>query len=179
MVERHQQANGLALLLAIVMLGVLAPVARSILHVAREIDLVDEIVIDNPFAPGELKPVPIKGEPGEESISFSISRRSGIESDPAVSGEIRFDPSVSVACADNVVAAQIVVFTRQESADVTRGDSEVAQHDGHGGGEIFAVSGAAREEKIGQRIVRLGAAKIERVSVMRFQIALDICGAII
>src|SRR5580700_3076462 len=104
MVERHQQADGLALFFAVVMLGVIAPIARCALEVAREINLVAEIVIDDPLAPGELKPVPIQGEPREESISLSISRRSGIESDPAIRGEIRFDPSVSIARADNVVA---------------------------------------------------------------------------
>src|ERR1700722_3615885 len=149
MVERHQQANGLALFFAIVMLGVIAPIARSTLQVASEINLVAEIVIDDPLAPGELKPVPIQGEPRENSISFSISRRSGIESDPAIRGEIGFDPGVSIAGADNVVAAEVVVLTGQKSADVTRGDTQIAQHNGHGGGEIFAVSGAAGEKEIG------------------------------
>src|SRR3984957_17083713 len=128
------------------MLGVIAPIARGVLEVAREINLVREIVIDDPLAPGELKPVPIQGEPREEATSFSISRRSGIESDPAIRGKIGFDPGVGVAGADNVIAAEVVVFSGQKSADVTRGNSEAAQHDGHGGGEIFAVSGAAGEK---------------------------------
>src|SRR5580692_5554348 len=139
----------------------------------------DEIVIDDPFAPGKLKPVPIEGEPREKCVSFSISRRSGIESDPAVTGEIGFDPSVSVAGADDVVAAEVVVFTRQKSADVTRRDSQIAQHDGHGGGKIFAMSGAAGEKEIGERIVGLGAGEVERVGVMGFQIALNIRSAIV
>src|SRR3984885_3600380 len=149
MIERHQQANGLALFFAIVMLGVIAPIARCALEVASKINLMAEIVIDDPLAPGELKPVPIQGEPRENSIAFSISRRSGIESDPAVLREIGFDPGVSVAGANNVVPAEVVVFTGQKSADVTPTHAPIAQHDGHGGVEIFAVSGAAGEKKIG------------------------------
>src|SRR5271155_1142967 len=118
MVERHQQADGLALFFAIVMLRAIAPIARGVLEVAREINLVREIVIDDPLAPGELKPVPIQGEPREKSTSFSISRRSGIESDPAIPGEVGFDPGVGVAGANDVVAAEVVVFTGQKSADV-------------------------------------------------------------
>src|ERR1700730_11842636 len=98
----------------------------------------NEIVIDDPLARGDRNPAQIQGQPREESVSLSISRRSGIESDPAVSREIGSHPGVRMAGADNVVAAEVVVFTRQKSANVTRGDSQVAQHNGHGGGEIFA-----------------------------------------
>src|SRR6202034_2885924 len=114
-VERHQQADGLALFFAIVMLGVVAPVTRGILHVAREIQLVDEIVIDDPFAPGVLNPAPKEAEPREESVSLSISGRSGIESDPAVTGKVGFDPGVCVAGANDVIAAEVVVLTGQKS----------------------------------------------------------------
>ncbi len=143
------------------------------------VNLVREIVIDDPFAPGELEPVPIQREPREKAACVSISRRSGIERDPAIAGEIDLDPGVRVALADDVVAGEVVVFAGQKSGDVTRGNPHGAQHHRHRRGEIFAVAGAAHEKKIGERIVGPGAAQIERVGVMRFQVALDVRGSVV
>ena len=84
-----------------------------------------------------------------------------------------------VAGADDPVAANVVVFAGKKSADVARGNSQIAQHHRHGRGKIFAMSGAACEKEISERIGGTRAGEIQRVAVMRFQIQLDLGGLVV
>src|SRR5713226_735125 len=83
-----------------------------------------------------------------------------------------------VAGADDVVFADVVVFARQKSIDVARGNAERAEHHGHRCGKIFAVSGAALEEEVRKRILSRCAGKIEGVAVASPQIRFD-CGSLV
>ncbi len=163
----------------VVLARALAPIARSFLHALRQSDLVAEVVVDDPFAPGVLKPIPVHAHALEQAAALLVSGRRGIESDPAVAGKKYFHPHVRVAGADDPVAADVVVLAGKKSADVARGNAQIAQHHGHGGGKIFAVAGAASEKKIGERIGGTRAGEVQRVAVMRFQIQLDFRGFVV
>src|SRR5258708_17648785 len=83
-----------------------------------------------------------------------------------------------VAGADDVVFADVVVFARQKSIDVTRGNAERAEHHGHRRRKILAVSGAALEEEVRKRILSRRTGKIEGIAVASLQIRFD-CGSFV
>src|SRR5579862_503078 len=126
-----------------------------------------KIVVDYPLAPVELKPVPIEAYTGEKPALIFIARRCGIKRQPSVSRKIDFHPAVCIAFPDDVIAAEVVVLTRQEAGDVTRRDSDGTEHHSHRRGKVFAVAGAANKQKIGEWVGAMRAGKIERVGVVR------------
>ena len=179
LIQDEKQLHRLALLLVIVRACAIAPIVRRLLQIFRQRNLVREIVIDDPFAPCKLEPVPVKPEARKESVVGPISRRSGIKSDPAVARKINFHPGVRVAFAHDVVAADVVEFAGKESAHVPRGNAERTQHHRHRRGEILAMSRAANEEEIGERVCLPRAAQIQCVGVARLQVPLDIRGLVV
>ena len=86
---------------------------------------------------------------------------------------------MSVAGAHDVVAAHVVIFAGQEAVHVTRGDAQRAHHDGHGGGEVFAMAGALLEKEVGQGIGGRSAAEVQRVAVIVAKIAFHGAGLVI
>ena len=78
-----------------------------------------------------------------------------------------------VAGAHDEIAGDVVVFAGLESVDVTRRDVQRAQHDRHGRGEIFAMARALLEQEVGQRVGLRRPAEVQRVAVVRAQIALN------
>ena len=78
-----------------------------------------------------------------------------------------------VAGAHDKIARDVVVFAGLKSVDVTRRDVQRSEHDRHGGGEIFAMSRALLEQEVGQRIGLRRPAEVQRVAVVRAQIALN------
>src|SRR5690348_15977974 len=109
-----------------------------------------KVIVDDPLAPSELKPVPIKTNAGEKPIAIFTARRRWVECHPAVGGEVDFDPAVRIALPDDVLAAEIIVLTWQKAGDVARRDSDGTKHYRHGGSEVFAVASAADKQKIGE-----------------------------
>ena len=132
-----------------------------------------EIVVDDPFAPLQLEPIPVVPEAREESRRLLIRRRRGIERQPAVRREIGLHPAVRVAGAHDQVAADVVVFAGQKSVDVARWNAHGPKHHGHRCGEIFAMSGALLEQKICQWVGLRRSGQVKRIPVMRSQISLD------
>src|SRR5258706_441376 len=130
-----------------------APISRVPLQVLRQGYLVGEVVADYPFTPGDLHPVGILPQAGQEAgLVFRGSRR-WIKYLPFIGRKIDFHPTMRVARANDVVAAQVVVFAREEAIDFTRRNSERAQHDGHCRSKVFAVARASLEKKMSERIV--------------------------
>src|SRR5262249_36530855 len=78
-----------------------------------------------------------------------------------------------VAAADDVGIRDVVVFAKQKAVDVARGDSERADHHGHGRGEVRAVAGAAAEQKVGERVFRWRVRLRERVTEAAAQVHLN------
>ena len=157
--------------------GAVVPVARGIAGVSAKGQLMREVIVDHPLVPTQLKPIPIKAEPAEEAALF-IRRGSRVEGHPAVAGKVNFYPRVGVTAADDVVAADVVVFARQKSGGVARGNADGAKHDGHRRGEILAMSSAASEKEICERIFTRGS-EIQRIGVVRNQVALNIGGFVV
>src|SRR5579872_203324 len=104
-----------------------------------------EIIVDNPLVPLQLEPVPIARELGERSRRDFLSGRRGIKRQPAKCREENFYPAMRIAGAHDKISAYIVIFSREESVDDSRGDALRPQHHGHGGSEVFAVSRALVE----------------------------------
>ena len=59
--------------------GAVAPIARRSLDVLPQRDLVREVVVDDPFAPGELKPIPIHA-PGAANRPRACASPGGVGS---------------------------------------------------------------------------------------------------
>ena len=78
-----------------------------------------------------------------------------------------------VAGAHDKIARDIVVFAGLKSVDVTRRDVQRSQHDRHGRGEIFAMPRALLEQEVGKRIGLRRSAEVQRIAVVRAQIALN------
>src|SRR5258708_8875583 len=115
--------------------------------------LVGEVVADYPFAPSDVDRVGIVAQPGQKGGLVFRSRRGGIKYLPFIAGKIDFHPAMRVARANDVISAQVVVFTREEAIDFTRRNSERAQHDSHCRSKVFAVARAGLEKKMSERIV--------------------------
>src|SRR5215469_5275964 len=73
------------------------PIRRDLSYISGQIDLMREIVVDDPFVPAELKPVEIHFHTGQKSGSWLIGRRRRVESQPARTRKISFDPAMCVA----------------------------------------------------------------------------------
>src|SRR5215471_4889837 len=93
----------------------LGPGVREPLEVVRQRHLVREIVIDHPFAPGELEPIPIERQSAEQPQGSRVRGRSGVEGDPTNVREIDFDPTMRVARTYDEVLAEFVVLAGQEA----------------------------------------------------------------
>ena len=108
-----------------------------------------------------------------------VTRRRGIEGNPAIAREKNFHPRMRVAGAHDPVAAYVVVFSGQKSAHVARGNANRPQHHGHGRRKKFAMSGAPGEKKIGQRVIGLRAVQVQGVLKVALQVQLDRHGFVI
>src|SRR6266446_9410007 len=108
-----------------------------------------EIVTDYPFAPGDRHPVRIFSQARENAGLRFRSRWRGVKCLPIHAWKINLYPTVRVTCADNVIAAQFVVFARQEANDFARRDAECSQHDDHRRRKVFAMAGAGLEKTMG------------------------------
>src|SRR3982074_1402038 len=123
-----------------------------------------EIVADYPLAPGDLHPVGIFSKARQEAaLAFRTCRR-GIECLPVHARKVDFHPAMRVACANDVISAQFVVFARQETVHFARRNTEGAQHDSHCRSEVFAVARASLEQKMSKRIVSGSSGQIQSVS---------------
>src|SRR6185437_3573290 len=130
-----------------------------------------KIIVDDPFAPGELKPVPIKAYARENAGVVSTNRRRGIERYPAVSMKVNFHPAVRITLPDDVIAAEVVLLAGQKAGDVARGNPDGTEHHCHRRSEVFAVAGAANKQKIGDRVGDLRASTLKGLGVMRGETA--------
>ena len=86
---------------------------------------------------------------------------------------------MSITAADDVSAVQVIEFPAAEAIDHARGNSQRAQHDGHGSSKIFAVALLALEEEVSQRISRHIRRQIQSVAEVCTQIKFDGPGPII
>ncbi len=68
-----------------------------------------------------------------------------------------FHPGVGVTGPDHILRGQVIKFAGSESVDDAGRNSQTPQQNGHGGGEVFAVSLFALEKEVGQRIMGHGA----------------------
>src|SRR4029077_16793587 len=96
-----------------------------------------------------------------------------------VFGKVGFDPGVRVAGADDVITAHVVELAGQKASGIARGNSQRAQHDGHGRSEVLAMSGTAYEKEVGQRIGGGRAGEVEGVTEARLKVALDSVGLVV
>ncbi len=78
-----------------------------------------------------------------------------------------------IARAHDVVAGEIVVLARKEPVHFTRRNAQRSNHDGHGRGEVFAMSRARFEQEVPQRILAGFSRQVQGVGVARTQVALD------
>src|SRR5208283_2524682 len=147
------------------------PIRGTLPDISRQLDLMREVVVDDPLVPVELKPIDIEAQPGKQAGGVSRAWRSGVEGHPAGTRKVRFHPTVRVAGADDVVAGEVVVFAREESVDFAGGNANCAQHDGHRGSEVLAVARAGLEEEMSQGIVAGFALQDQRVSEIVAQVA--------
>src|SRR5208283_3296042 len=119
-----------------------------------------EVVVDDPFIPIELDPVQVHTKAREQAGAGVNRRGRGIEGDPATAGKVGLDPTVGVAGANDIVAADIVEFAGEEAVDLAGRNAQGAEHDSHGGGEVFAVSGTRFKEEMSKRVLAGSACEI-------------------
>src|SRR3984957_21320691 len=131
------------------------PIARAFPHGAAaaerglaEYILVRRVVTDHPVAPERRHGVDVEGDAAPALRTSAGTGRSWIEGLPTVAGKIRFHPGVRIFGAHHIVAGEVVELVAAESVDHARGNSHGAQHDSHGGSEVFAMSLLALEKKI-------------------------------
>ncbi len=168
-----ERTDGVIRKLAMPLANKLIPIARSSLNVLRKKSLVREVVINNPFIPIELQPVEVHAEAGEETGAGFLARGSGIKGDPTAAGKVGFYPTVSVAGANDIVAADVVEFSGEEAVYFAGGNAQGAKHDGHGGSEIFAMSSTRFEEEMSKRVFTRLAGKIQSVGKIVLQVILE------
>src|SRR5579885_2710745 len=107
----------------------------------------DKIIVHNPVVPLQLEPVPVKSKLRNDSRRLVITRRRRIECGPPVTWEENLDPTMRVARADNVVAANFVVFAWKEAIDIPRWNPDRPHHHRHGGRKVFAMARAFLKQK--------------------------------
>src|ERR1700676_2667565 len=98
-------------------------------------------------------------------------RRSGIETNPSIAWKIRFHPGVRIAGPNQVLRSKVVELPSAETVHHPRGNPDRAQHDGHRGSEVLAVSLLAFEKKVGYGVAWNAARKLQGVAKMRAQIS--------
>src|SRR6185312_7537176 len=103
----------------------------------------------------------------------------GVECQPAFTGNVSFDPGVSIAGADNVLRGNVIELATGKPVDHARGNSSDAKHDGHCGRKIFAVSAATDEQKVRYRVRWLGVGELQGVSVVRSEVSFDRRSAVV
>src|SRR5208283_2983979 len=73
------------------------PIRGTLPDISRQLDLMREVVVDDPLVPVELKPIDIEAQPGKQAGGVSRAWRSGVEGHPAGTRKVRFHPTVRVA----------------------------------------------------------------------------------
>src|SRR5437870_4104860 len=94
------------------------------MHALGQEELMRKVVVDDPFVPRQLQPVPIGADPRKKPFGVAPRRR-GVERQPAIAREIDLHPGVRVTRAHNVVAPDIVVLTRKEAVHHSCGTPRV------------------------------------------------------
>src|SRR4030095_5809653 len=117
-----------------------APITRTHLESLRQCRLVRDVVANDPVAPRQLRPICKLRKPCQKTNCRDGGIRRWVECDPAAAWKICLHPAVSIARAHDVIAAQVVEFSGQESVNLAGRNSERAKHYRHGGGKVLAVS---------------------------------------
>lgn len=156
-----------------------APIAGSALGVLRKKRLARKVVIDDPLIPIELDPVQVHAEAREKAGAGVLCGRRGIKGDPPTAGKIRLDPTVGVAGANDIVAADIVEFAGKEAIDFAGRNAQGAKHDGHGGGEVFAMSGARLKKEMSKRVLAGSGGEIQGVGEIATEVILESDGSVV
>src|SRR5262249_8609683 len=114
--------------------------ARTLQPVGEK-QLAAQIVAQHPILPKGLHGIGPERESGEETggSGTRIGRR-GIVSGPAAVFDKGFYPAVGVGSADHVELRNRIESTALETIDDTRGNTDGAQHYGHGRGKVFTMS---------------------------------------
>src|SRR5688572_20239227 len=87
----------------------------------------------------------------EASTPSGFAGRGGIGRNPAVAGEIDLHPRVRIVLRHREELTEFIPRAAEKAVDVARRHAAGAQQDGHGGGEVLAMAGAALEEEMIER----------------------------
>ena len=146
------------------------PFDTAVIEGGGDFELALEVVLEDPVLPEEVGGVDPVGELGEErGVGGTAADGRGVEGGPAVVGDPGFDPAMGVGGGDDVPAADGIKGAALEAGDDAGGDAEGAEHDGEGGGEVFAVAFLAVEEEVGDGVRLGGGGEFEGV----FEIGLE------
>ena len=80
---------------------------------------------------------------------------------------------MGLAGADNIGGVELVELPSAKTVDYARGNACGAEQQRHGGGEVLAVSAAAVEEKVGNRVVGRTRWKLQGVGVAGGEVVFD------
>src|SRR5216684_2484938 len=146
-----------------------APASRA--H--RQRLLMPSVIVDYPVPPEGGHGIEVQAEPAPTGSDQDGPTRRGIKSDPAIARKEHLHPGVGIARPNHISGGQVVELAGPKSVDETRGNSQTPQHDGHGGGEVFAVSLFAFEKEVGQWIMGYRARQLQGVLKVSAKIVFD------
>src|SRR5208282_6806268 len=91
-----------------------APVADGVLGVQGQANLLSLAVVNHPFAPGHVEPVPVESQAAKREFGLGAGRGRGVEGNPSVIREVDFHPAMRVAAAHDVESATSLYSPRRK-----------------------------------------------------------------
>src|SRR5438876_4350438 len=136
-------------------------------------DLMPKIVVHDPLAPERSKRIHVEHEPVGVRLRQIATSRGGVELHPTFTGNVSLHPGVSFAGADDVLRRDVVKLAAREAVHNPRWHSQSSHHHCRGRSKVLAVSLAAHEKEIRNRILRNATWKLQGIAKVRTQIELD------